>query len=299
MIGHAPSTAEERAEALVVDVADSDRRDSDATDAAQLLTTTAPTRPPLALILIIGALPTPVVFGGMIGASSVFLALFGVEASWIFPPLAVLWAWPAARARVQRGWARACRKRGRQLALGLALWVTTVGGAVLLFYVFGRRTGEIEPAPERAAALGLDPAHPASVGFFIIWLSLVNPVLEEAFWRIFLYEMLSWGRCNAAGDDVDEPDGATRWWASRPTVALVATSALYATYHVSVLASVLSAPFACLGEALLFGYGVFLQLLTRRFGVVAAILAHAGGDAVVGFVLGDLVWDFLPLLRRL
>ena len=42
-----------------------------------------------------------------------------------------------------------------------------------------------------------------------------------------------------------------------------------------------------------------LKLLTRRFGVVAAILAHAGGDAVVGFVLGDLVWDFLPLLRRL
>ena len=177
--------------------------------------------------------------------------------------------------------------------------MTTVGGAVLLFYVFGRRTGEIEPARERAAALGLDPAHPAAVGFFIIWLSLVNPVLEEAFWRIFLYEMLSWGRCNAAGDDVDEPDGATRWWASRPTVALVATSALYASYHVSVLASVLSAPFACIGEALLFGYGVFLQLLTRRFGVVAAILAHAGGDAVVGFVLGDLVWDFLPLLRRL
>ena len=62
------------------------------------------------------------------------------------------------------GWARACRKRGRQLALGLALWVTTVGGAVLLFYVFGRRTGEIEPARERAAALGLDPAHPAAVG---------------------------------------------------------------------------------------------------------------------------------------
>ena len=81
MICHAPSTAAERAEALVVDVADGDRRDSDATDAAQLLTTTAPTRPPLALILIIGALPTPVVFGGMIGASSVFLALFGVEAS--------------------------------------------------------------------------------------------------------------------------------------------------------------------------------------------------------------------------
>ena len=122
-------------------------------------------------------------------------------------------------------------------------------------------------------------------------------MLEEAFWRIFLYEMLSWGRCNAVGDDVVEPDGATRWWASRPTVALVATSALYATYHVSVLASVLGAS-ACLGEALLFGYGVFLQLLTRRFGVVAAILAHAGG-AVVGFVLGDLVWDFLPLLRRL
>ena len=68
----------------MVDVADGDRRDSDVTT-PRSLTTTAPA-PPARADMTIGAMPTPVVFGGMIGASSVFPALFGVEASWIFPP---------------------------------------------------------------------------------------------------------------------------------------------------------------------------------------------------------------------
>ena len=56
-------------------------------------------------------------------------------------------------------------------------------------------------------------------------------------------------------------------------------------------------------KALLIGSHIDTVIDAGRYdgnlGVVAAILAHAGGDAVVGFVLGDLVWDFLTLLRRL
>ena len=53
----------------------------------------------------------------------------------------------------------------------------------------------------------------------------------------------------------------------------------------------------CAGELFVFGYGCFLQHLTRKLGVVTSILTHAGGDAVVAFVLADCIWNFLPPLR--
>ena len=54
---------------------------------------------------------------------------------------------------------------------------------------------------------------------------------------------------------------------------------------------------ACAGELFVFGYGCFLQHLTRELGVVTSILTHAGGDAVIAFVLADCIWNFLPPLR--
>ena len=138
-----------------------------------------------------------------------------------------------------------------------------------------------------APRYGLDPTHPAAVGF-LIWLSLVNPVLEGLLHLPLRDAQL--GRCNAAGDDVDEPDGATRWWASRLTVALVATGSTRATTCRS--SPWVGTPFA---SARPFGYGVFLQLL-RGDSASSPRSRPRRGD-VVGFVLGDLVWDFLPLRR--
>ena len=74
-------------------------------------------------------------------------------------------------------------------------------------------------------------------------------------------------------------------------------SGLFAAYHFSVLLLFLPPGWALLAEAGVFGYGLFLQLLTARLGVGAAVLAHAGGDAVIAFVLADVIWDFLPPLR--
>ena len=51
------------------------------------------------------------------------------------------------------------------------------------------------------------------------------------------------------------------------------------------------------GELFVFGYGCFLQHLTRNLGVLTSILTHAGGDAVIAFVLADCIWNFLPPLR--
>ena len=119
------------------------------------------------------------------------------------------------------------------------------------------------------------------------------------------------------------------WW-GWPAAAATA-SALYAAYHLSVLLLFLPLPYAilgapasltrhpphraplpsalsghfphrvgrpvCAGELFVFGYGCFLQHLTRKLGVVTSILTHAGGDAVIAFVLADCIWNFLPPLR--
>ena len=119
------------------------------------------------------------------------------------------------------------------------------------------------------------------------------------------------------------------WW-GWPAAAATA-SALYAAYHLSVLLLFLPLPYAILGapasltrhpphraplpsalsghsphrlgspvragELFVFGYGCFLQHLTRKLGVLTSILTHAGGDAVIAFVLADCIWNFLPPLR--
>ena len=124
--------------------------------------------------------------------------------------------------------------------------------------------------------------------------------------------------------------GWPAWWGW--PAAAAASSALYAAYHLSVLLLFLPLPYAilgarpyraappahpqssprvpldcchpaseaaalCAGELFVFGYGCFLQHLTRKLGVVTSILTHAGGDAVVAFVLADCIWNFLPPLR--
>lgn len=296
-----------------------------------------------AVVLTVGTLPTLVVLVAMVWISSVWAAVFGVEASWIVTPALVCLRWPASKRLALAGWRAASQRPLLQVLVGVALWVGSAGSAVLLFWLVGRHTGIIPGVRSRAAEYGLSETHPAAVYFFVVWFSLVNPVLEELFWRIFLYEHmqpavapppglghgatggasgssvgcacecasspLSGGAVgvNRSGGGVSESTPFARggraaggWpggWGWRS--ASVATSALYAAYHFSVLLVFLPVHWAVLGELFVFGYGIFLQLLTRRLGVLAAILAHGGGDAVVAFVLADCIWDFMPLLRRL
>lgn len=292
--------------------------------------------PPPAVVLTVGALPTLVVLVAMVAIGSVWAAVFGVEASWLVTPVLVCLRWPASKRLALAGWRAASQRPLLQVLVGVGLWVGSAGSAVLLFWLVGRHTGVIPGVRSRAAEYGLSETHPAAVYFFIGWFSLVNPVLEEMFWRIFLFEHMQpavapgaaegasgaavAGACECAastlsggafgfhsGGGVSESTPFARggraaggWpsgWGWRS--ASIATSALFAAYHFSVLLVFLPVQWAVLGEIFVFGYGLFLQLLTRRLGVLAAILAHGGGDAVIAFVLADCIWDFMPLLRRL
>jgi membrane protease YdiL (CAAX protease family) len=334
-----------------------------------LNTRSQPAPAPPVVAVLLGALPTFIVLVGLLVFGSIWAAVFGVETSWVLAPAVVCWVWPASRKGAADDWHAATQRLRLQALVGVAFWMVSAASAVLGFWLLGRHTGIIPMVRSRAAEFGLSEGHSGAVWFFIFWFSLVNPVLEEFFWRIFIFGHLLppqprrrterrpeeqreedreeqearrpaaaqastplGGVSERVGETtpINGSEGGRRgwpaWWGW--PAAAAASSALYAAYHLSVLLLFLPLPYAilgepppyhppalmvrpllppswpssevatlCAGELFVFGYGYFLQHLTRKLGVVTSILTHAGGDAVVAFVLADCIWNFLPPLR--
>lgn len=105
--------------------------------------------------------------------------------------------------------------------------------------------------------------------FFALYFTVVNPLLEEVFWRTFLYREL----------------GGERRWAK----ALLAHN--YALYHLFVTSSLMPHWFSVFcAYPFLVGFGLALDRIARdeRFGVVTAIGVHAGMDLAAAFWIMDL-----------
>lgn len=69
--------------------------------------------------------------------------------------------------------------------------------------------------------------------WFGVWFTLVNPPLEELFWRVFLKEALSRRATTHCLPANAAPRAVRRWTNGRPGVALLwlCTSVAYASYH--------------------------------------------------------------------
>lgn len=239
---------------------------------------------PASLAVLAGAFPTPLVLVTIVGVRSLWAAALSVEASWILIPAALMYRYPASRARFVRALRAACRRPQLQLIVGLALCLLTIGVFMLAvkcaeLLLSDEVRAQLHHVRAQAAAYGLSSSQPAAVGLLSAWFVAVNPTLEELFWRIYLHDALTQLVCAKTS--------------SRGGLGvLLATSALYASYHSSVLFVFLEAPMAVAALFGLVGYGAFLQILADRIGVGAAILAHTGGDAVVVIGLTDAIWDF-------
>ena len=132
----------------------------------------------------------------------------------------------------------------------------------------------------------------------------VNPLLEELFWRIFLAHGFDHRAASHFLPANAAPRAIQKWTrGTRGTAALwVATSAFYASYlpqqavscrrqqrlvtppavnryHANVVFVFLPLPAAAAAVAGLVGYGVLLQLLVSRVGLVGAVGAHVGATA--------------------
>lgn len=182
--------------------------------------------------------------------AAVLVGLFALRSAWVAVigyHLGIVCVITAARS-----WGRA-----RDLLSGwnawafLALVPAFLGAGVAIYLAWPvARLEPVDPATA-LAGLGLD----RSALWLFAWYSLINPWLEELYWRGFLYS---------------EP--------GRPAPC----DLLFGGYHVLVLLLLVEWPFAALAGIALAAAGWVWRLLVRRLGgLLVPALTHLAADAAI------------------
>ena len=234
--------------------------------------------PPLALIVFQGMLVTPTVALGFNVLQSIWLTYLSLYWVWVISPAVVCFCWPSARVRIKHALHLGLQRLRMQTVLAVSVSPLLIGSVLLSYHVVAKPL-HIDERSMRPLLVpwGLSSA---SVGFDIgtlMWLTFLNPVMEEFFWRVYLLEML-----RPFGND-----GPTcaRGWA--PT-AISAT--LYASYHVVVVSNFLPMALCLLSFVCLAMLGLALQGVLARVGLIAAIGVHLAVDACLSLIIADVLW---------
>lgn len=241
----------------------------------------------------LGAVVTPAVILSFALARNVLITYLVGVFVWLLVPTVLRLVSTRARNSMVIGWKRSTRDLKRQLAVGVpgALVLT---GAVFSVYVFTTVVADdsaIESTRRRfydyGLAVGTTSERSATI-FVFVWLTVSNPILEELFWRAFLYRSL-----------LEDPDTELSWrhdgWAWWGPAAVSAV--LYASYHVVLINEFTHVGIAFAAGVVIIGYGIVCQLLTAQFGLIASIVVHAGGDFGAALGGADLLfgWGVAPV----
>ena len=233
---------------------------------------------PRSLIVFLGALVTPTVVLGFTILHSVWLTFLSLYYLWVVAPSVVCLSWPGSRQRMAHALQRGLRRWRLQALLALLAIPVLIGTTLLTFHLFAPPLGL---SPKRLqpglGIFGLTPAHWASDVGALTWLTFLNPLMEEAFWRLFIFNSL-W---------IETPSAWARWWAPA-----LATSVLYASYHVPVILNFLPVVLVMVGFVFLVAFGVMLQLVVERYGLILAVGVHLAGDAAVSLIVTDMLWKW-------
>ena len=170
--------------------------------------------PPLPLVLFLGVLVTPTVVVGFLKLQSVWLTYASLYYLWVVAPCAVCFFWSRARHICFARWRRAMRSARLQLLLAVPVVAAVVGSSLLGAHLLAVPVLGLDVAAIRArlAGYGLTPTNPAGDLGALAWLTALNPLMEEGFWRLFLFQMLL-ARCASeaqeglpVGDDGGEEE---------------------------------------------------------------------------------------------
>jgi len=280
---------------------------SNADDESLLEGTSSAAGAPLWAFVLGGFLPVPVVYVTFVRLQSAWGAALALEAAFVLVPAAICAVWPETRKRVAAAARQAMGGSGgqqlslrAQLLAAVALGGATLVGAalaILLFeHFFASEWSHATRQVRREALIyGFSRSDEQGVALFGAWFCAVNPLLEELFWRIFLAHGFDHRAASHFLPANAAPRAIQKWTrGTRGTAALwVAASAFYASYHANVVFVFLPLPAAAAAVAGLVGYGVLLQLLVSRVGLVGAVGAHVGADAAVILGLTDAIWEYL------
>ncbi|KAL1521245.1 hypothetical protein AB1Y20_020916 [Prymnesium parvum] len=246
--------------------------------------------PPLPLTLLHACLSTLVVCLSFASARALWPTLAALVVVWLALPALICAAYPLAASLLREELRRVCGRAWLQLRLAAPLAAAAAAFSLAAWHVAKRPLG-LPPVStrERLASFGLSDSAPWADVFLIVWLTLVNPLMEEFFWRVYLMQLFlaRWRDSRFCR----HPHGGT-------IAAGLAASAFYAAYHVPVVASVAPLPLALLAGVGLVAIGGAFQLLTQRGYLIVSIGLHMSADLVVGMVLADIVWADFPLRYR-
>jgi uncharacterized protein len=107
-------------------------------------------------------------------------------------------------------------------------------------------------------------------GWLVLILLVVNPILEEVYWRGFIYEKLR--------------------MESTAKYAILMTSAFYTLYHLLSVIPIFSGIFGIVAAVPVFIAGIFWGCIREKTGsITAAIIGHVLSDAGIIFVYWFLV----------
>jgi len=126
-----------------------------------------------------------------------------------------------------------------------------------------------------------------------LYFTIVNPIVEEWFWRMYLHKELGLHYLTPDSPPLtQQPDSIP----SYGTLALIAEtsktqqtsfaskliiSTMYAVYHVLLLTTRISVLFGLIAWLFLTSLGLVLSYIRERIGISAAICVHAAVDAAV------------------
>ena len=195
-----------------------------------------------------------------------------------------------------------------------------IAGSLVLYGVFARAISFDEESIREwmGRTLQLTKNTPAPDIGVMLWLSFVNPVMEEFFWRLFLFELLFFPRKGLVEPLVPRqaPRTGRPWW--QPCILI---SMLYASYHVPVVWGFLPTGLVAVAWVSLVGLGIFLQvrsptfldlrspslivplgiclqLVVERIGLVLATAIHCAIDVVASVIFAGILWDWSFVISR-
>lgn len=233
--------------------------------------------PPAVLVVVHAALIVPAVILCFSVLHHIWLTYFALFSLWVLGPIAACHYWAGAQQRALIALSRGLHRWRLQAPFAVAS-VPLLTVTLLASYHFLAAPLHISDKAMQPA-LGSFGLLPSTIGLDVIsllWLTLVNPVMEECFWRIYVFEML---RQPAPGKR------RSTWWAPA-----LASAALYASYHVPVVANFLRPSLCALAYVGLVGLGLLLQLIVEHVGVLVAIGVHTAADAAASLIASDIIW---------
>ena len=254
---------------------------------------------PAALVVFLGALVSPTVYVGFTLLKSVWLTYIALYYIWVVAPIAVCFCWSGSRQRVVAALKRGFQRIPLQCMLAVPAIPLFIGSGLLVYHFLARPLGIIvEDLRHDLATWGLTRANPGGDMGELAWLTFLNPVMEEFFWRVFLFESLRASRdalwLPRSDDEPPEPLSTVamsrwewRWWGPA-----LGANVLYACYHVPVIYLFLPPPLTVACWVGLVLIGLSLTLVIERFGLITAVGWHLAADAIVSLIVMDAIFGW-------